>query len=269
MSKDTTNKTYNIVQFSDLHLYEDGNQTLLGLNTDVSFGSVLEMAQKNHWTPDLVLATGDLVHEGLPSSYKKLHKHLDSLNIPVYCLPGNHDHPKNMDKYLNSGHVSTKKQIFLGQWQIIMLDSTIAGEDGGCLVPEELDFLQQCLQENSNLFTLVCLHHHPVYIKSEWLDTMALANPEEFYRVIDGHDQVKAVVFGHIHQEYRAKRNGVEIISAPSTCIQFKPYSPRFAVDSLAPGYRWFGLQADGQLITGVQRLDQVPAEIDIAASGY
>lgn len=265
MSKDT----YNIVQFSDLHLYEDPSQTLLGLNTDVSFGSVLEMARKFHWHPDLVLATGDLVHEGLPSSYKKLHTQLDSLEVPVYCLPGNHDHPKNMDKFLNSGNVSTQKQIILGNWQIIMLDSTEPGNDGGRIADTELEFLQRCLAQHPEKYGLICLHHHPVSVQSEWLDTMALVNPDDFYAVIDQFSQVKAVVFGHIHQEHHSQRNGVEIISAPSTCIQFKPGSVQFAVDNLAPGYRWFRLLPQGKLETGVQRLEQLPAEIDLAASGY
>jgi Icc protein len=38
---------------------------------------------------------------------------------------------------------------------------------------------------------LVCLHHHPVAMHSRWLDSVGLANANEFWSVIDSHPQVR------------------------------------------------------------------------------
>jgi len=76
-------------------------------------------------------------------------------------------------------------------------------------------------------------------------------------------------VWGHIHQHFAQRRNGIQLLATPSTCIQFLPGSERFALDPVPPGYRWFDLHADGTFTTGVQRLQEIPGEIDPDARGY
>ena len=65
------------------------------------------------------------------------------------------------------------------------------------------------------------------------------------------------------------RRGDVLLLSAPSTCIQFLPNSVGFAVDMTAPGYRWLELHPDGRIDTGIERLDTIPGQIDLAAGGY
>jgi hypothetical protein len=43
---------------------------------------------------------------------------------------------------------------------------------------------------------------------------------------------------------------GSVYLSVPSTCVQFKPLSDDFAIDDLSPGYRWFDLYANGDVVT-------------------
>ena len=58
---------------------------------------------------------------------------------------------------------------------------------------------------------------------SRWLDTVGLANTEEFWRVIDSHAHVRAMVWGHVHQEYDGRRGDVRLFATPSTGAQFLP----------------------------------------------
>jgi len=258
-----------LVQFSDLHLHDNPAETLLGVNTDVSFSAVVQLAKHNHWSPDLVLVTGDMVHSGSVAGYRKLLRQLQQLRSDTFCLPGNHDMPSNMHQVLNAGKVSTKRVITAGAWTIVMLDSTVPGQEGGALSLDEIQLLDKVLQQHRDSYVLVALHHPPNSVGCTWLDSMALANPEDLFEVIDRHRHVRCVLNGHVHQHHQVIRNNVMYLSSPSTCVQFKPQCDQFAVDTRTPGYRWMRLQANGSIRTGINRLDQLPADIDIAASGY
>jgi Icc protein len=86
---------------------------------------------------------------------------------------------------------------------------------------------------------------------------VGLANAAEFLNLIDAHRNVRAVVWGHVHQNYDALRKGVRLLATPSTCAQFLPHADNFAVDRRPPAYRTFELRADGSLLTEVVWLEQ------------
>ena len=79
--------------------------------------------------PDLILATGDLVHEPTAEGYNKLLGVLQSAAAPVFCLPGNHDRPAMMDEMLNTDSIQTCKSVRCGEWEFILLDSVLEGEE--------------------------------------------------------------------------------------------------------------------------------------------
>lgn len=263
------NDRVRLIQFTDLHLYDNPGDTLLGVNTDWSFSAVVQLAKQERWPPDLVLVTGDMVHSGSISGYQKLRNQLQAFNRPTFCLPGNHDIPENMHKVLNAANVSTKRHIRVGRWRIILLDSTIAGEEKGKLAPVELEFLRTCLETGGDDYFLISLHHPPYSVGCDWLDAMALENPNEFFQILKNYPNVKCVLSGHVHQHYEGSWQSARLLCSPSTCVQFRPQCAEFAVDTQTPGYRWLDLTPEGEVVTGVSRLDQLPADIDIAASGY
>ena len=61
----------------------------------------------------------------------------------------------------------------------------------------------------------------------------------------------------------------MRLLSVPSTCVQFKPHSKDFAVDDVAPGYRWLDLHEDGRIDTEVSRVEGVKFEVDFSVKGY
>lgn len=88
------------------------------------------------------------------------------------------------------------------------------------------------------------------------MDAMGLRNGAEFLTILEGYrDRVRAVLWGHIHQEFAQRWNGIEMLGTPSTCIQFKPRADRYTVDALAPGYRWLELRPNGDFVTQVVRV--------------
>jgi Icc protein len=264
-----TDAPVRVLQITDFHLLADPEGTMMGINTEASFAAVLEATRDKHWPADLMLLTGDLAQDAMPATYGRLKRHLDPLQVPCYCLPGNHDDPGLMHEILARGNIAFEPRVLIGDWQIICLDSTIPNDPGGYLRKDQLDLLESALADHPEPFALICLHHSPLPTGSRWLDTMRLRNADELFALLDRFPQVKAVIFGHVHQAVDIVRRGVRLLACPSTCFQFKPATLDFALDALPPGYRWLRLYPNGEIETGVQRLEQIPSGLDMASEGY
>lgn len=256
-----------IAQITDTHLYANPDGTLLGLNTRLCLQQVVQLAARRR--PGLAVATGDLSHDGSPQAYRQLQACFGELRAPVYCLPGNHDEAAALRAALAGGPCHTTASLHTAGWQLVFVDSTVSGSDGGHIAAAELQQLDRLLAQAAGSPAVVWLHHQPVTIGSRWLDSMAVDNGAAFFQVIDRHRQVRAVVWGHVHQHFEQQRKHVALLASPSTCIQFLPGSESFAIDPVPPGYRWIDLYSDGSLATGVERLDTIPGRIDPGARGY
>ena len=258
-----------VLQISDTHLYEDPAGRLLGLKTQTSFERTLELAQATHWPPDLVLATGDLVHDGSRAGYARLNTSLAGLGVPVYCIPGNHDDPVQLSNAVNGDMVRSVTDVRHGAWVIVFVDSNRPDSDAGNIREQELERLRESLDRYTEEHVLICLHHQPVPVGSAWLDTMAVDNAAALFEILDRSPSIRGVVWGHVHQAYEGMRNGVRLLSCPSTCIQFLPHSEQFGLDTRTPGYRWLNLHPDGRIDTGIERLESYPDGPDMNAPGY
>jgi Icc protein len=264
----TAKDVIEILHITDCHLSADTSNELLGVNTLDSLDAVLAQAVADQISPDLIMVTGDLAQDGTEEAYRCLQDRLSDYHCPKYWFAGNHDHRPSMQEAVGQGSELTKV-VRIGRWQIIMLDSLVPGSVFGRLQQSELDVLEQALKERPDLHTLVSLHHHPIDINSAWLDGIGLHNRDEFWQIIDRASNVKAVLWGHIHQDVDAKRGDVRLLASPSTCIQFKPGSDDFAIDNVAPGYRKLCLSADGELTTEVVRAESFDFTVDMESNGY
>ncbi len=259
-----------VVQLSDCHLFADPQGKLLGLNTQFSLDKVLDLIRKEQPNPDLILATGDLSQDASYESYERLDRALSGFDVPVYWLEGNHDKPAPMLQALEAHREKMSPCVLnVGNWTIVMLDSTIPGEVPGDLFDEDLKFLDTALRDATGDHLMVCLHHHPVPMECTWLDTQVVGSADKFFEVIDRHERMRAIIWGHVHQEYDDQRNDVRMMAVPSTCVQFKPKSEDFAVDDANPGYRWLDLYPDGRIDTAVSRVEGITFEVDFTVKGY
>ncbi len=238
-----------VLQITDPHLYGHASGNLRGVETDSSLRNVLDQALPGDFAA--ILVTGDLVQDD-PSGYLRFKSIMGNLQKPVLCVPGNHDEPEAMRRSLDGAPFRYCGTHAFGDWQFVMLDTYDPGHVGGRLTPAELARLDADLSKSS-AHALVCMHHHPVAMGSRWLDSIGLANAEDFWRVIDAHSQVRGVAWGHVHQVYEGERNGVRLFATPSTGAQFLPHSDRYAVDLRPPAFRLFDLRADGEIHSQVR----------------
>jgi 3',5'-cyclic-AMP phosphodiesterase len=258
-----------VAQITDIHLFADTQQQLLGMPTRASFQAILTQIRRLEQRPDLLLLTGDLSQDGQAASYQCIQDMLVPLDIPTYWLPGNHDCLPTMVRSLHGYPIIHPDKLFhAGGWNFILLNSQALGCVHGHLSDTELATLETALQQQPAQPTVVALHHPPFAVQSTWLDSSSLRNPDALFTLLDRHPQVKLVLFGHIHQEFHRQRRGVQYFGTPSTSIQFEPHSTTFALDHAHPGFRLLHLYADGTWWTTVER-SQYQHKLDLAASGY
>jgi Icc protein len=258
-----------LAQVTDCHVLADPEGGLLGLNTRDSFEAVCERVMQEEWRPDAILSTGDLSQDASPESYQYLADYFKSMGLPTFWLAGNHDNPETMELYLSNNKVIAAKQLLIGHWQVILLDSSVKGKVHGYLEDDQLEFLETCLKRYPDRHAMVSLHHQPVEIGSKWLDKIGLHNADDLHQVINRYSQVKGVLFGHIHQDFYQVINGIPWIASPSSCVQFTPKTEGFSAGTEAPGYRYLNLYSDGRIESVVQRIDNIDCAVDYSIKGY
>lgn len=242
----------NIIQITDTHILDDGAPSFNDFDTSASLMRVVNEIMESESDADLILLTGDLVHEPTKTAYQKLADHLSVLTTPILSLPGNHDAPELMKYVMGANGHDTGNLIKFDDWLIILLNTCVIGEHSGELSAAELEFLQTSLEENQGAYCLIALHHPPVLINSSWMDAMTLVNAKDFFNIVEEHKQVRGIIWGHIHQEFEEETANVKLLGTPSTCLQFKPGSTEFTVDDKAPAYRKLVLKKDGSISSNV-----------------
>lgn len=259
---------FHLLQITDCHLGSQPNEQLLGLNTDESLCDVLQALHANVPNPDLLLATGDISNDGGVESYERFLRFVRQYfpTTPLAWLPGNHDDPTNMDQV---SEIPIEAHHRVAGWNMILLDSKIPMEEGGALEQRELDRLKTELSKFSDMPTMIFLHHQMLAVGSAWVDQYAVKNSHAFFEIVDRFKNVKAISWGHVHQEYNSLRKGVALMATPSTCVQFTPKHDEFQVDTIMPGYRHYKLYPDGRFTTKVHRVEQKKYAINFAATGY
>lgn len=259
-----------LLQITDPHLFKDEKTELLGVNTQASFTQVLKEIHQSDHKFDLILATGDLVQDNSDEGYHRFVNMMKPFNKPVFWIPGNHDFQPKMVEMLNQPPMEAAKHLLLGDhWQALLLDSQVYGVPHGQLSQHQLDLLKTILAQYPDRYTLIVLHHHLLPTRSAWLDQHNLRNAHELAEVLAPYPNVKAILYGHIHQQVDSQWQGYQVMATPATCIQFKPDSQHFALDTLQPGWREIELHPDGSIITEVNRIQEATFLPNMQEDGY
>jgi len=239
-----------ILHLTDPHLFADIRGELRGTVTYSSRSAVLDHYRSSDWNADIAVVTGDLIQDDSAAAYDHFRDLMAGLGMPVHCVPGNHDIRALMEKTCRVPPFSYCAYEEIGDWLLVGIDSCVKGEAGGRVSEQELERLTTTIADSSAKHVMVCLHHPPVPMGSTWLDSVGLANGDDFLERLHAAGRVRLAVFGHVHQAYDEEHDGIRIIATPSTCRQFKPRSDKFAVDDLPPAYRRINLSADGNFET-------------------
>ncbi|WP_019625050.1 metallophosphoesterase [Thioalkalivibrio sp. ALJT] len=254
-----------IIQISDTHLGTEPGPIRPGYpDSDDQLARVLAALRREQARPDLLWLTGDLAETPDPKAYDRLLHLLQTYvgDWPVGGLAGNHDDRALLRAALaGAGHPVDGHRV-LGEWLLIGVNSAQPGQAAGHIDPAELERLDQLLSTHPAHWAVIAIHHPVVPIGSAWMDRIGLQNGADLLGLLDRHPRVRACLFGHIHQDFQARRGAIELLGCPSTCVQFTPGSQDFAVERIHAGYRVIELHPDGTITTRVQRVPgELPAE--------
>ena len=207
-------RSYHLIQISDCHIND--SLEAMGVNTHTNLASIVSAITKyNH---DTLLITGDLSHNGTLSSYQVLQNILKPIKSRIVVLSGNHDKIDNLNQIFSEQLIS---KFSLGNWEIVIINSTQASKSSGHISKQALDQLDQNLKNSKAKYNIVTLHHPIVSMQSDWDDSLSLENADELFNVMNKYPKIKAVLWGHAHQASEFNNNGVTLISCPSTALQY------------------------------------------------
>ncbi|MFD1217371.1 MULTISPECIES: metallophosphoesterase [Microbulbifer] len=267
MSTQAATAAQRLIQITDPHIGGRPDYQLLGLDTGHTLNEVLAAITAEPRAAELMVVTGDVSANGSEDSYRRFLNKMQPVHPPWYWLPGNHDKPQRMDELAPRRRPEV---IPVGNWRLLMLDTSVAGHICGGLDERELARLRQLIEDNADHPLMLLMHHQPVPVGSHWIDGhMLRTGREAFIDLVQGADNVRALTWGHVHQQFDSHLGHIGLHATPSTSVQFTPGSGPFSVDSEMPGYRWFELYDDGRYETGVERVQMAEYSVDLASSGY
>ena len=210
-------------------------------------------------SPTAVLLTGDLADHAADDEYKQLRALLQRIDAPSYVLPGNHDDRDALHRHFGvpgAGGQPVQYAVDLGPLRLVVLDSTIPGEDGGALDDARLGWLDETLAAVPDVPAVVAMHHPPFVVGIPPWDAIGLrpADRERLGDVLGRHANVERVVAGHVHRAITTELAGRPVMSVPSTYVQglldFR--ATELALSDDPPGFAVHAL-VEGRLLSHVQ----------------
>lgn len=260
-----------IIQITDLHLFDNPNERYNGIDTKASLDCVMTKVLNDFPNADMFAITGDLLQNPTFENYSNLFDYFDSFGKPFVAVAGNHDVTMELDSHLpfiQRRHVAITaderlKNCFLIEskfWNLLFLDSSCKGHIAGCFSANTLNWLADTLQKSDKPCVMFC--HHPMFkVGSAWIDNHCLKNSDAFWeKIMPYRDKLKGIFVGHVHQEFSDIIHDVPVYTSPSTSAQFKPNDDDYGIDDKTSGFRWIKLYHDASISTGVSRIDKMPA---------
>jgi 3',5'-cyclic AMP phosphodiesterase CpdA len=217
-------------QISDMHIQAPGQKAYEILDTAEHLRRCVAHLNALDPTPELVFATGDLVHSGAPEEYDNLRELLQPLTMPCYLLTGNHDDRSEMRRtfpehsYLPADgeflHYTVDYAMEDGPLRFIALDTLIPGKGGGRMCDERLGWLSGQLADAPDRPTVILMHHPPIQTGIAYMDRFGLEGVDDLAGIVARHKNILRILCGHIHRPIQAMWAGTGVQISPSPAHQ-------------------------------------------------
>ena len=247
-----------ILQLTDPHIGADWEPADPLDTLRAVLGAVRALPQR----PDVALVTGDLTNDGREEDYARLAAVLaEELELTLHVLPGNHDDRAALRRHFDVGGEGAdpiRYRVDLDGIRVLLLDTTIPGEDPGDLDDGSLAWIAAELTARPELPTLLAMHHPPFLCGMPGMDRYALAPAarDALARLVSAHPAVCGAIAGHVHREMATAVGGRPAVTIPSTYCQLQlDFSSE--VLEMVPGPIGFAVHTmvDGRLVSHVQTL--------------
>ncbi|NEP54658.1 MAG: phosphodiesterase [Moorea sp. SIO3C2] len=198
-----------IAQISDLHVQAPGQLAYGVVDTNPLVVAAIAHLNQLSVLPDVIVASGDLVHRGTPAEYDQLKTILAPLQIPLYLMPGNHDQRDALRQafpdhtYLSQDQQHLSYTIENYSVRLIMLDTIIPGKGSGSVDAERLSWLAHQLAAAPDTATIIFMHHPSFPTGMPWMDRRPVQGQAALAALIQQHPQIERISCGHLHRTIR------------------------------------------------------------------
>lgn len=212
-----------IAQISDAHCRPQGELYQGVIDSNAMFAGALHHLGAMRPRPDLVLFTGDLAEEGTAGEYAFARRLLDTLDLPLFAIPGNHDEREAFRNcFCDKGCLPANGPLHHvvpadGPVRIIALDVTVPGEHHGFFDAQAEAFLEEALANAPGQPTLVMMHQPPFSCAVPYLDAYWCRGGERLAALVRRYPAVERVLCGHVHRFMQTRFAGTIACTAPST----------------------------------------------------
>jgi 3',5'-cyclic-AMP phosphodiesterase len=253
-----------LIQFTDTHLIAEQGATLHGVDTYLSLKLCLNKALGLPKPIDAIVVTGDIAEDGSEKSYSNFKEIFENLKVPVYVMPGNHDDITKMQKVFQGTNIAVKSHALLGNWLLILCNSQVLGQSHGLVSENELASMCSLISQHSEKWVSIALHH-PIQFPCP-SPGCKIQNEEVLAEILMNFKNVRFVISGHVHSEFKKQHSHICYLATPSTfalChhsnarqdVDINDFWKSHALDQSKKGFRVLDLNTDGKFDSEVHWL--------------
>lgn len=220
-----------IAQVSDTHLIVDGPGSERRM---ADFRSVVADINALDPAPDVIVHTGDIVHNGEPAEYAAAARILGDARAPVYVMAGNKDNRANLraafsgNGYLppDTGFIAYSVDDF--PVRLLILDTVNPDSQKGDFCAVRFAQLDDLAARDRSKPMAVFAHHPPFEVlvgpeRHHFDDPLLM---QRLATAIEGCGQVASVICGHVHRSTSGLVGAVPavVMTAVATELRFGDY---------------------------------------------
>ena len=243
-----------IAQISDTHIAldePDTDQRLQDFAATVADINALDPA------PDVIVHTGDIVHNGRADEYAQARAILSEARAPVYVMVGNKDARENLRAaFSDAAYLPTDSEFIdyaIDDYpvKLIMLDTLNPESNKGDFCPKRVNRLIDMIDADASKPIVVFAHHPPFEVKVG-PDPFHFETPDimdDLREALQHSDRIVAVICGHVHRSTSGDVGGIpaSVTSAVATTLRKGEYPAHM---TSCPVYQVHRLDADGGVVT-------------------
>ena len=208
-----------IAQISDTHIALDTpDQRIRDFERTIADINLLDPS------PDVIIHTGDIVHNGRSDEYAEAVQILAKAKAPVYVIPGNKDDRANLraafspNGYLKSGSDFIQYAIEEYPVRLIAADTLNTRSNKGDFCSARADDLGDLIDAEKTRPVAVFAHHPPFEVKvgPEPLNFESPEMMERLQRALQRSGRVIALFSGHVHRGTAGYVGNIPVSVMPS-----------------------------------------------------
>lgn len=222
-----------IAQISDTHIAldtPDADQRIRDFERTIADINALDAA------PDVIIHTGDIVHNGRAEEYAEAVRILVKARAPVYVIPGNKDDRANLRAvFLSFGYLAPDSGFIdyaIEDYpvRLIAVDTLSSGSNKGDFCPARARRLVE-LTDAETTKPIAAFAHHPPFGVPVGPDPLNFETPEMVARLreaLQHSGRVVAVFSGHVHRGTAGRVGSIPATVMPSiaTTLRKGEYPP-------------------------------------------